>query len=193
MIRLFSFVILALTANPLESSAQVSDDVISRAQRETLGDRRASLFYANELDRGVWTLTSIFSQPFEQPLTIAPTTSPRWVARRQTGRLEEPSGETLWADSRSCPALHGALWSLERLTLPGFGIPGITPPRPNAGVVPVLLPSHGPVVTVWGVGSQVDGAPMDLRVKAVAGPLVAWFNRAEADLSSCWTTTQPTL
>lgn len=191
MNRLLTLLAVVSSLVASETSAQVSDEVVAEARRQTFGERRADLIYANEQDQGVWVLTSIFSQPFDLPASVSRTPTPRWVARRQTGRLEEFSGEMTWADSRTCPALHGALWTLERLPLGNIDVAGVTPVRPSSGVASVMLPTHGPVVTVWAAGSQGDGAPINIRATAFGGPLVEWFERSEMDLESCWSAEPP--
>lgn len=172
--------------------AEVPEVVIKQAQLETFAGRRAAAFYSVEMGGGSWVLISIFSQPFGRAIAFEAEAPRRWVARRQSGRGSEFSMHTRWADSSSCPALVGVLWSLSRLEMGSLDVPGITPLMPSAGVQPVPLPADGPVISLWGVGMQPSGAPITISASGIGGELDAWGRLAEQELAECWSEEQPT-
>lgn len=172
------------------SAAQVSDATVRQARDETFNGRTASVVYAVQ-EGGSWSLVSIFSEPFSTRVAQEPEASRYWVARRQTGRNETFSRDVKWADSISCPQLDGVLWSLHHVEIPSFDIPGMTAAKPAEGVEPVLVPSHGPVFTIWGQGNQPSGALAWMRIQPFGGELATWGLNAERHLANCWAAEPP--
>lgn len=191
MKQIFSVTAAFLACLASAAAADVPEAVIRQAQSETFGGRRAAILYAVEMGGGSWDLISVFSQPYARAVVLDPEAPRRWIARRQSGRGAEFSTYTRWADSNSCPALEGVLWSLGRLQMASIDVPGITPPMPSAGVQPVILPTDGPVFSVWGVGTQPGGAPMTVSATAIGGEFDAWGRFAERELAECWSETEP--
>jgi hypothetical protein len=85
-----------------------------------------------------------------------------------------------WADSRSCPALAGAIASLAKLTPPPISIPGHVPLSDKPDSIQLdgdnfsLANSLGPEFG----GNQ-------------ASPLGQWTYTTLIEIESCWTTTAP--
>jgi hypothetical protein len=183
---------LVLSCWTTEAMAEVPEAVVELAQSQAFAGRRTAALYSVEMGGGSWDLISVFSQPFGRALALEPDAPRRWVARRQSGRGSEFSTHVRWADSRTCPALEGVLWSLSRLEIASIDIPGITPPKPLVGVAPVPLTADGPVFAVWGAGLQPSGAPMTVSASGVGGELNAWGRFAERALAECWSEEQPT-
>lgn len=187
------FAVAAVLCSGVASGAvaDVPETVIRQAQLEAFAGRRAAVVYSVETGGGSWELISIFSQPFGRAIVFEPDAPRRWVARRQSGRGSEFSAHTRWADSKSCPALAGVLWSLSRLEIASIDVPGITPLRPSAGVEPLPLPVDGPVFSLWGSGMQPSGAPMSISATGIGGELDTWGRSAERELSGCWSEQEP--
>ncbi|GAA0870151.1 hypothetical protein GCM10009116_19870 [Brevundimonas basaltis] len=190
MRKAISAIALAIAVIASTAAAQVTDTIAGRAQNEAFNGRNAFLVYAVQDGRG-WNLVSVFSQPFGPAVSTQPTAPRRWVARRQAGWSDTLSGVVTWADSATCPQLAGVLWSLHQAEVPSFEVPGIAALRPDAGVEPVPVPTHGPVFTIWGRGSQPSGALTWMRVQPFGGELANWGLNAERHLANCWTTDVP--
>jgi hypothetical protein len=190
MRKLTSAIALAITFLASTAVAQVTDTIAARAQNEAFNGRYAFLVYAVQDGRG-WNLVSLFSQPFGPVVALEPTVPRRWVARRHAGWGDTFSGVVTWADSATCPQLAGVLWSLQQAEVPSFDIPGIAALRPDAGVEPVLVPTHSPVFTIWGQGTQPSGALTWMRVQPFGGELATWGLNAERHLADCWTEAEP--
>lgn len=191
MKQVFAGAVVLLSCVGSMAVADVPEAVIRQAQSDTFAGRRAVALYSVEIGGGSWELISIFSQPFGRSLALEPDAPRRWVARRQSGRGSEFSTHTRWADSNSCPAMAGVLWSLSRLEIPSVDVPGITPLMPSAGVEPLLLPVDSPVFSLWGSGMQPSGAPMSVSATGIGGELDAWGRSAERELSECWSEQTP--
>lgn len=183
--------VVLVSCVPGRAVADVPEAVIRQAQSDTFAGRRAVVLYSVETGGGSWELISIFSQPFGRSFAFEPDAPRRWVARRQSGRESEVSTHTRWADSNSCPAMEGVLWSLSRLEIPSVDVPGITPLMPSAGVEPLPLPVDGPVFSLRGSGMQPSGAPMSIAATGIGGELNAWGRSAERELSGCWSEQEP--
>lgn len=172
------------------SQAEVSEDVIKRVKADTFNHRLANVIYAIEQDDG-WSVVSVYSQPFEVVGRFEPDGPKRWVAKRQHGHGEEFSDRVDWADSANCPQLEGALWSMTRIPVPVIRVPGLARPRPAQGTPPLLISTHGPVVTIWNAGELPSGAPSWLRLSSLGGELAEWGQMADENLADCWGSERP--
>jgi hypothetical protein len=174
--------------------AQTPEALVEQARAEPVGGRTASLIYSVQ-DHDVWSLTSVFSQPFTQPVALAPSVPKRWVLRRQFGQGDAFSIQRApqWADSASCPQIESLLHALTVLSTPSFGIPGITPAEPRDDVQPRPIPVHGLGFTFWGTGLEPEGGMVWMRIRAFGNGLAHWGRDAERDLSGCWRETAPTV
>lgn len=190
MKRLAASLGLLLTISmTVEAQADIPDAVFKAGQSEAFAGRRAILIYALEDSGGVWTMVSIFSQPYGRSVTLDPAAPRRWVARRQTGHNEQFAEETRWADSDTCPHLIEALWSLTQIQTPPFEVPGLSPDTAAAGPAPMA--TDRPVITLWGTARPVGGAPISLRASSLGGEMDAWGRATETGLADCWSDQAP--
>ena len=168
--------------------AQTSQAAIDQA-REPFGQRTPSLVYAVDA-HSEWEVVSIFAQPFEFVLGADPNAPAVWIARRATAG---EAGEVAisWADSRSCQAIEGVIWSLTRISPPQWEVPGLTRPRPKAGVAPSLLSAHPVRVRIWGQGGVETGQFARVSVDALGGDLGEWATFSAEALADCWSPTTP--
>ncbi len=170
---------VALQTEP--AGAQVQDHFLDQARGVTVNGRIPTTFYAIE-QRGSWTLNAIYYQPSG----LSAVDDAHWFIRRTSGRADTPSDHVMWADSRSCPALHGALWWLSRLGLPSVDIHGLTPRQPAVGGPPAIMRADAPIYTVWGLGHQAGNSPAWVRMRSNSGLLGEWGDATESNLRDCW-------
>lgn len=168
-----------------QAYADVPRSVIEQARSQTFSGRTAGIIYAVQHTGSSWEVISVFSQLFEDVLFRSDARK-RWVLRRQAGQGDSMPSGGLWADSDTCPQIEGVLWSLERLVVPSFEVPGISARRPSQGVSSVPLPVDGPQFSIWGQGIQPSGAPAFLSMSGLGGELDRWGVHAEAELEGCW-------
>lgn len=190
VLRLCLALCVMATASGVE--AEIPRSVILRAKTESLPETRQvpGILYGIQTSGPNWELVSVFLQPFAAG-TSEVNAPKRWILRRQSGRGEEFSSWTNWADSADCPQIEGVLWSLSRLTVPSFEVEGISARRPPQGVSPLLLPADGPSFSIWGHGLQPNGAPAFMSLSGLGGELTEWGLLAERELAGCWSEDRP--
>jgi hypothetical protein len=151
----------------------------------------AGIVYTVQHTGASWEVISVFWQPFDDVL-FGSGFRKRWVLRRQAGQGDSVPSGGRWADSDTCPQIEGVLWSLERLVVPSFEVPGISARRPSQGTNSFTLPVDGPQFSIWGQGTQPNGAPAFISMSGLGGELDQWGKMAEQQLEFCWTDHPPT-
>jgi hypothetical protein len=179
-------IIFSFSLQPSQLHSQVPDYILDSARNVTFNERIPTTFYATE-QRGSWTLNAIYHQPSDQ----SAAEDAYWIIRRTSGRADTPSDHVMWADSRSCPALHGALWWMSRLEPPAVDILGLTPRQPAVGGPPAIMRADAPIYTIWGLGHQADNSPAWVRMRSNSGLLGEWGDATESNLRECWSEDAP--
>ena len=172
---------------PMEGRAQVPDHILDSARTVTIDERIPTAFYARE-EHGSWALNAIYHQSPDQ---AGGSAEAHWIIRRTSGRGDTPSDHVMRADSRSCPALHGALWWMSRLELPSVDILGLTPRQPPVGGPAAIMRADAPIYTIWGLGHQADNGPAWVRMRSNSGLLGEWGDATETNLRDCWADEAP--
>lgn len=182
--------VLGLLAFAANAQAQVADHLVDEARRLPLNGRIPTVLYSVE-QRGTWTLTAVYAQPLAPSGFYVPDEPVYWMARRTTGEGAIPAGHVAWVDSRSCPALEGAIWWMSRLTIPSVNVAGLTPRQPAEGGQPMIVPTHAPNYTIWGMGNQPDNGPAFVSMSSITGMIADWGQTTERNLRDCWTPDEP--
>ena len=181
------FILWILLAPSLSWAQNFHDETVKNFLNTDFNGRTAAHIYS-ATENHEWQVTAIYAQPFSLWATT-PDANPIWVAQRIRGT----DGGTLppeWADSRSCPALEGALWSLGKLDL-RLTTHGLQRPRPSAGTPRVMISSAPTLYQLWSKAEQGDGEYARITLWAISGDLAKWGKATESSLENCWSNTIP--
>lgn len=115
-----------------------------------------------------------------------------WVARRDVRQTPAAGGDratttsTVWADSRSCPALGPVLQAVDSLPpikpyrFEDLNLAEIKPPNPHGSII--MLKRFGE-----SQGRQVEIATTDMTGDVLGG----WWDRVTSELKDCWSPVEP--
>ncbi|HEX8570999.1 MAG TPA: hypothetical protein VF699_13905 [Caulobacteraceae bacterium] len=180
----------AVSASSTETTAQTTDQL--RAARGPWGTRQSSSGFSTS-DTGGWSIVAVFTEYDRTRVHPDGRPSAWWIARRTSGSDLRKEVAVVWADSRRCPELSAALYTMTELAAPRVQVDGMAPhftqPHPPRMPWPTF---DGTTYTIWSErGLQPGFRPGAVEMSSNGGIIAQWGEETVKALAPCWRSEPP--